>query len=75
MLFRSIRPAFLSEPTLDVMNRLRNFRHMFRHAYGTDIELDQLRSNLVAGQKLYDLIAQDIDNFLSQLTSAEDTDE
>ncbi|MGD1864043.1 MAG: hypothetical protein ACFB0D_05770 [Phormidesmis sp.] len=70
-----IRPAFLSEPTLDVMNRLRNFRHMFRHAYGTDIELDQLRSNLVAGQKLYDLIAQDIDNFLSQLTSAEDTDE
>lgn len=70
-----IRPAFLSEATLDVMNRLRNFRHMFRHAYGADIELDQLRANLVAGQKLYDLIAQDIDRFLLQLTSSEDTNE
>jgi len=62
-----IRPAFLSEETFDVMSKLKNFRHMFRHAYGADIELDQLQGNIVAAQRLYDLIAQDMDTFLSEI--------
>lgn len=67
-----IRPAFLSEETFDLMMKLNNFRHMFRHAYGADIEMDQLQGNLVAAQRLYDLIAQDIDAFLSQVVVSED---
>ncbi|MEO0807489.1 MAG: hypothetical protein AAFY33_14400 [Cyanobacteria bacterium J06643_4] len=63
-----IRPAFLSEETFGLMRKLKNFRHMFRHAYGADIELDQLRGNIVAAQKLYDLIDRDMNTFLSQLT-------
>lgn len=67
-----VRPAFLSEESLDTMNKLRNFRHMFRHAYGADIEVEQLRPNLAAGERLYDLIGQDMERFLSQLTKIED---
>ncbi|MGD1899952.1 MAG: hypothetical protein ACFB16_23770 [Phormidesmis sp.] len=67
-----IRPAFLSEESFDLMSKLKNFRHMFRHAYGADIERDQLTSNLVAAQKLYDLIGQDINTFLCQIVVSED---
>lgn len=67
-----IRPAFLSEETFDVMNKLKNFRHMFRHAYGADIEWDQLQGNLSAAQKLYDLIARDMDAFLAEIAVPED---
>ncbi|MEL6899994.1 MAG: hypothetical protein AAFP07_03510 [Cyanobacteria bacterium J06606_4] len=62
-----IRPAFLSEASLDTMNKLRGFRHLVRHAYGTDIELEQLRPNLQAAQTLYRTIAEDTDTFISQL--------
>ena len=67
-----VRPALLSEETSDLMRKLKNFRHMFRHAYGADIERDQLQGNLVAAQKLYDLLAQDIDAFLLQIAPSED---
>ena len=43
-----------------------------RHAYGKDIELTQLQVNVVVAQKLYDLIAQDIDVFLSQIAPLKD---
>ncbi len=68
-----IRPAFLSEESFDLMDRLRTFRHMFRHAYGADIDRDQLQGNLATAQKLYDSIAQDIDSFLRQLAESEDS--
>ncbi|MGB3789183.1 MAG: hypothetical protein WA949_14400 [Phormidesmis sp.] len=68
-----IRPAFLSEESFDLMDRLRTFRHMFRHAYGADIDRDQLQGNLATAQKLYDSIAQDIDSFLQQLAESEDS--
>ncbi|MGB3295100.1 MAG: hypothetical protein WBB01_19125, partial [Phormidesmis sp.] len=62
-----IRPAFLSDTSLEVMNKLRSFRHLIRDAYGTEIELTQLQANLSAAQQLYDLIRQDIDIFLAEL--------
>ena len=67
-----IRPAFLFEDSLEMMNRLLSFRHMVRHAYGTDIELTQLRSNLTAAQQLYKLIETDIEAFLSAIAITED---
>ncbi|WP_353259388.1 hypothetical protein [Prochlorothrix hollandica] len=36
-----IRPAFLSAPTLQILNPLRSFRHFVRHAYGSDIKSSQ----------------------------------
>ena len=67
-----IRPAFLSADSWEMLDQLRGFRHVVRHAYGKDIELTQLQVNVVVAQKLYDLIAQDIDVFLSQIAPLED---
>jgi hypothetical protein len=53
------------------MNKLRSFRHLIRHAYGTEIELTQLQVNLNSAQKLYELIQQDIEAFIEKLTEAE----
>lgn len=69
---RGIRPAFLQEDSLAAMNKLRGFRHFVRHAYGMEIEIDQLQSNLRAAQNLYQLISRDADVFLKTLTGPED---
>ena len=67
-----MRPAFLSDTSLEVMNKLRSFRHLIRHAYGAEIELTQLQANLSAAQQLYGLIRQDIDTFTAVLTAQSD---
>lgn len=66
-----IRPAFLSADSWEALDQLRGFRHVVRHAYGKDIELTQLQVNIAAAQKLYDLISQDADAFLLQITPTE----
>jgi uncharacterized protein YutE (UPF0331/DUF86 family) len=68
---QGIRPALLSEETFDVMNRLRGFRHFIRHAYGADIEITQLNSNLDLAEKLRSLLPLDVENFFLCLTRDE----
>ncbi|MEM7062300.1 MAG: hypothetical protein AAF572_03955 [Cyanobacteria bacterium P01_B01_bin.77] len=67
-----IRSAFLSEESLDLLNQLYSFRHMFRHAYGTDIQLRQLKPNVDIALQAYKLIFQDISQFLEQLIELTD---
>ena len=67
-----IRPALLSEEFLLLMDKLRSFRHLVRHTYGMDIELAQLRPNIDNAVQLYPLIERDVNDFLAQLTEAED---
>ena len=62
-----IRPAFLSEDSFDLLNQLRSFRHMFRHAYGTEIELSQLQSNINTALQAKHSVEQDINQFLENL--------
>ncbi|WP_031293922.1 hypothetical protein [Leptolyngbya sp. Heron Island J] len=63
-----IRPAFLSEEAFDALNKLRSFRHMFRHAYGTEIELSQLQPNIDTALQASRSVKQDIGQFLEKLT-------
>lgn len=63
-----IRPAFLSEETFDLLNQLRSFRHMFRHAYGTDIQLRQLEPNVDIALQASRSVKQDITKFLENLS-------
>ena len=67
-----IRPAFLSEESFDLLNQLRSFRHMFRHAYGADIRLRQLEPNIDIALQASKLISQDIGQFLEQMTKLTD---
>ncbi|MEO0735846.1 MAG: hypothetical protein AAFZ35_03445 [Cyanobacteria bacterium J06649_12] len=67
-----IRPAFLSDESFDLLNQLRSFRHMFRHAYGTDIQSRQLEPNIDIALQAFKLISQDIRHFLEHLTELTD---
>ena len=67
-----IRPAFLSEHSFDLLNKLRSFRHMVRHAYGTEIELPQLQPNIDLALQSSHCISQDITQFLKQLDALTD---
>ena len=67
-----IRPAFLSEDSFDLLNQLRSFRHMFRHAYGTDIKLRQLEPNIDMALQVSKLISEDIKQFLEDLNNSAD---
>ncbi len=68
---QEIRPAFLSEETFDVLNRLRGFRHFVRHGYGADIEINQLRTNLDLAFQLETLLPKDLQRFLEQISPVE----
>ena len=37
-----IRPAFVSPPSLPALQELRKFRHVFRHAYGFDLQPNRI---------------------------------
>jgi hypothetical protein len=63
----SIRPPLLSESTFSLLNALRGFRHFFRHAYGVDLEYEQLKINLDKSLKLLPLLTEDVDTFLKNL--------
>ena len=67
-----IRPAFLSEDSFDLLNQLRSFRHMFRHAYGTDIKLRQLEPNIDIALEVATMISEDINQFLEHLNKVTD---
>ena len=62
-----IRPAFLAEETFLLLNSLRGFRHFFRHAYGANIEYNQLKINLDKAIIVLVYLEQDCENFLKQL--------
>ena len=61
-----IRPAFISSETFALLNGLRGFRHFFRHAYGTNIDYEQLKINLDRAIKIYSNLEKDIENFFKQ---------
>ena len=62
-----IRPALLSPETAEILDELRRFRHLFRHAYTAD--LDPLKVGEIAGRvgELRERFDADLDSFLRQL--------
>lgn len=67
MAIPGIRPKLLSQESYRVLNELRGFRHIFRHAY--DYELDPERVDSLK-QKIavkWDYIKKDMHSFMSFL--------
>ena len=62
-----IRPALLSSESYVILNSLRGFRHFFRHAYGANIDCDQLRINLDKALNLRESLGRDVHLFLLTL--------
>jgi len=64
-----IRPKILSKESYAVLDELRVFRHIFRHAYTYEIvpeKINLLKDNLLRN---WDLIKRDLYNFKSWLKS------
>ncbi|MFN6221529.1 MAG: hypothetical protein ACK55G_20760 [Dolichospermum sp.] len=50
-----------------MLNSLRGFRHFFRHAYGVEIEYEQLKINLFKALVLLPNLEKDIELFLEKI--------
>lgn len=64
---KGIRPSFVSEYAYALLDELRRFRHVFRHAYGFELEADKIKLVLKKTLALKKVYQKDIDDFLAQL--------
>ena len=62
-----VRPALLSETSYKLLESLRAFRHVFRHAYSYELDPKKLALVVEDALKLRGLYQRDIDRFLEQL--------
>ena len=62
-----VRPFLISPSTYEILNSLRGFRHFFRHAYGVEIEYEQLKINLFKALALLPNLEKDIELFLEKI--------
>ena len=64
---QGVRPALLSETSYKLLDSLRAFRHVFRHAYSYELDPKKLALVVEDALKLRRLYQGDIDRFLGQL--------
>ena len=62
-----VRPALLSETSHKLLDSLRAFRHVFRHAYSYELDPKKLALVVEDALKLKGLYQGEIDHFLEQL--------
>ena len=64
---RGIRPALLSEATASALDELRRFRHLFRHAYATDLDSTEVAKLAAKVPGIRNAFDQDFERFLTRL--------
>lgn len=64
----NIRPALFSSDCYSLLNELRAFRHLFRHAYSYQIDQDKLDIVIKKAIKLQNLYKNDIQRFIDLLS-------
>ena len=67
MPIEGVRPALLSETSYKLLDSLRAFRHVFRHAYSYELDPKKLALVVEDALILRRLYQEDIDRFLGQL--------
>ena len=66
-----VRPATVSAETLPLLDNLRRFRHVVRHAYSAEIDGRQLRIVLEDARSLRPLLWRDVEEVLAELDPSE----
>ena len=64
---RGIRPALLCESTASDLDELRRFRHLFRHAYATDLDPTKVAKLAARVPGIRSAFGQDFERFLTRL--------
>ena len=59
-----VRPPLLSPESFALLDNLRSFRHLFRHAYSYELDERKMRIVLEDASKLSDAYRRDVDAFL-----------
>ena len=67
MSIEGVRPALFSETSYKLLDSLRAFRHVFRHAYSYELDPKKLALVVEDALKLRGLYQGEIDHFLEQL--------
>ncbi len=62
-----VRPALISAKTLPHLDQLRAFRHFFRHAYNTPINVPRLLLVLDDARVVHSLLQDDVEGFVAHL--------
>ena len=62
-----IRPRLLSEESFTYLNELRGFRHVFRHAYGVELDVERIIWLAEKSLKLKDVFLRDLTVFKKKL--------
>ena len=66
-----VRPAAVSDEALPLLDTLRRFRHVVRHAYSAEIDGRQLRIVLEDARSLRPLLWRDVEDLLAELDPSE----
>ncbi len=67
-----VRPALVDEPTLRLLDNLRGFRHVFRHAYSYVLDERKVRLVLDDARALREVYRQQVEAFIRRLAGDSD---
>ena len=62
-----VRPAIISKETMNNLDKLRAFRHVFRNVYGFNLDLERIKELLKVLPETTDLFVYDINKFCEVL--------
>ena len=62
-----IRPRVITDSTFVLLESLRSFRHVFRHAYGTSLDDRKVRIVLEDARLLHSILRREVETFLSAI--------
>jgi hypothetical protein len=62
-----IRPKLLSEDSYRILDELRGFRHIFRHAYTYELDAERIIRLSEKAEKLGDIFAKDFEKFKEEI--------
>jgi hypothetical protein len=64
-----VRPNFLCEESFKILDELKGFRHLFRHAYSYELTGDRLIKLAEKSMTLKEIFREDFENFNTKLKS------
>lgn len=73
MSIAGVRPALLADETAYLLDNLRSFRHLFRHAYAHEIDPSKIQLVLASAMQLREQYRKDVGNFLDSLQAGATT--
>ncbi len=64
---KGLRPALFSKNVIKLLDELRAFRHVFRHAYPSELDSEKIKIVLDKAMELRQVYKQEVQNFLEKL--------